>query len=74
MHKQTSDSAYKTANDILMYYINHGNLENGYALLRDREVSLEIKNNLGMTPLLVIQLYCLTYYYNYCSLQLRLII
>jgi hypothetical protein len=51
---EISDSSYKTATDILMYYINHANLESAYALLKDGEVNLEIKNILGMTPLHVI--------------------
>ena len=47
-----SDSIQKTANDILISYINYGNFEAGYALLVEHEANLEIKNNLGMTPLL----------------------
>jgi hypothetical protein len=51
MHIQVSDSSYKTATDILMFYINNSNIEGGYALLKDGEVNLEVKNKIGMTPL-----------------------
>jgi hypothetical protein len=50
---ETSESAYKTATDIMMFYINNANIESAYALLKDGEVNLEMKNILGMTPLLV---------------------
>ena len=53
MNMQSSESVKKTATDILMYYINHGNLEAGYALLNENEVNLTISNNLGFTPLLL---------------------
>lgn len=46
-------SIQKTATDLLFYYINHGNLEGGYALLYEGEIDLDITNNLGMTPLLL---------------------
>lgn len=49
----SSDSVHKTAQDILMYYINHANLEAGYALLQEKEIDLNLKNNIGMTPLLL---------------------
>ena len=52
---ETSDSLYKTAKDILMFYINHSNLESAYGLLKEGEVNLEIKNHIGMTPLHVNQ-------------------
>ena len=51
---ETSNSSYKTATDILMFYINNCNYEAAYALLKDGEVDLETKTILGMTPLLVI--------------------
>lgn len=50
---EPSNSIQSTATDILFYYINHGNLEGGYALLKEQEIDLSIKNNLGMTPLLL---------------------
>ena len=50
---ETSNSSYKTANDILMQYINNCNYEAAYALIKDGEVNLEMRNSLGMTPLLV---------------------
>ena len=49
---ETSDSSYKTATDILMFYINNCNYESAYALLKEGEVNLETKNIIGMTPLL----------------------
>jgi len=52
---ETSDSLYKTTTDILMFYINHSNLESAYGLLKEEEVNLEIKNHIGMTPLHVNQ-------------------
>jgi hypothetical protein len=52
---ETSDSSYKTATDILMFYINHSNLESAYFLMKEGEVNLEIKNHIGMTPLHVNQ-------------------
>jgi ankyrin repeat protein len=48
---ETSNSSYKTAAEILNLYINNANLEAGYALMKDGEVNLEIKNKVGMTPL-----------------------
>jgi hypothetical protein len=51
---ETSDSAFKSATEILMFYINNCNIESAYALLMDGEVNLEIKNLIGMTPLLVL--------------------
>lgn len=51
MNIETSDSAYKTAADILTFYINNSNLEAAYALLKDGEVNLQVKNKIGMTPL-----------------------
>lgn len=51
MNIQNSESSYKTAIDILMSYINNGNIEAGYALLKDGEVNLEIISKIGMTPL-----------------------
>ncbi len=50
---EPSDSSYKTASDILLFYINHSNLESAYALLKEGEISLEIKNHIGVTPLFV---------------------
>lgn len=52
-YSETSESSYKTATDILLFYLNHSNLESAYALLKEGEVNLEIKNHIGMTPLLV---------------------
>jgi ankyrin repeat protein len=49
---ETSNSSYKTATDILMFYINNCNYESAYAMLKDGEVNLETKNLIGMTPLL----------------------
>lgn len=53
MNTETAESSYKTATDILMFYINNANVEAGYALLKDGEVNLELTNKIGMTPLLV---------------------
>ena len=50
---EPSDSSYKTASDILLFYINHSNLESAYALLKEGEINLEIKNHIGITPLFV---------------------
>ena len=50
---EPSESNYKTATDILFFYINHSNLESAYALLKEGEINLEIKNDLGITPLFV---------------------
>ena len=47
----TSDSAFKTATEIMMYYINNGNLEAGNALLKDQEIKIDMPNDIGMTPL-----------------------
>jgi ankyrin repeat protein len=49
---ETSDSSYKTAADIMMTYINNCNYESAYLLLKEGEINLEIKNSIGMTPLL----------------------
>lgn len=51
MKNETPSSSYKTATEILMFYINNANLEGAYALLKEGEVDLEQKNVLGMTPL-----------------------
>lgn len=56
---ETSNSSFKTANDLLFFFINNANLEMAYALLKEGEVNLEIKSILGMTPLHV---------YNYIKL------
>lgn len=48
-----SDSILKSANDIMFFYINNANLEGGYALLIEKEVDINMKNNLGYTPLLL---------------------
>lgn len=47
----TSDTSYKTATEILMFYINNANIESAYALLKDKEVSIDMPNDIGMTPL-----------------------
>ena len=49
----SSESSKKTGTDLLNYYINHGNLEGGYSLLIENEVDVNMKNNIGMTPLLL---------------------
>jgi len=46
-----SDSIHKTAVDILFTYINNCNLEAGLALIKDKEVDLNMGNSCGMTPL-----------------------
>ena len=46
-----SDSIHKTAADILFTYINNCNLEGGLALIKDKEVDLNMRNSFGMTPL-----------------------
>jgi hypothetical protein len=49
-----SDSIHKTACDIMLSYVNNCNLEAGLALIKDKEVDLNIGNSFGMTPLHVI--------------------
>ena len=46
-----SDSIHKTAVDLMFTYINNCNLDAGYALIKDREVDLNMRNSFGMTPL-----------------------
>ena len=46
-----SDSIHKTAVDILFTYINNCNLEAGYAMIKDKEIDLNMRNSFGMTPL-----------------------
>ena len=46
-----SNTAYKAALEILMYYINNSNIESAYALLKDQEVCIDMSNDIGMTPL-----------------------
>lgn len=47
----SSDSIKKTAIDLLLFYINNSNLEGGYNLLKENEIDLELKTNIGVTPL-----------------------
>lgn len=47
----SSDTSYKTATEILMFYINNANIESAYALLKDQEVTIDMPNDIGMTPL-----------------------
>jgi len=54
MNIQASDSIQKTATEIMMNYINACNIEAVQAMLLEGEVNLEMKNDLGMTPLHVI--------------------
>jgi ankyrin repeat protein len=44
-------TSYKTALEILMYYINNANIESAHALLKDQEISIDLGNDIGMTPL-----------------------
>ena len=46
-----SKTSYKTALEILMFYINNANIESAHALLKDQEISIDMTNDLGMTPL-----------------------
>lgn len=55
MNIQASDSIQKTATEIMMNYINACNIDTVQAMLLEGEVNLEIKNDLGMTPLHVIK-------------------
>lgn len=48
----SSSSIEKSALDILLYYINHGNIESAKALLSEKELNPNTKTNLGMTPLI----------------------
>jgi len=54
MNIENSESIHKTANDILMFDINNGNLEDAYALLKEGEIDLNLANKLGVTPLHVL--------------------
>jgi hypothetical protein len=51
---ESSNSSYRTACDLLMFYVNNCNYESAFALINEGEVDLEARNYLGMTPLLVI--------------------
>ncbi|MCQ2820126.1 MAG: ankyrin repeat domain-containing protein [archaeon] len=51
MSLMPSNTSYKAALEILMFYINNANLESALALLRDQEVSIDMSNDIGMTPL-----------------------
>jgi ankyrin repeat protein len=47
----TSDTSYKTALEIMMFYNNNANIESAHALLKDQEISIDMSNDIGMTPL-----------------------
>lgn len=47
----TSDTSYKTALEIMMFYINNANIESAHALLKDQEIMIDMANDIGMTPL-----------------------
>ena len=47
----TSDTSYKTALEIMMFYINNANIEAAHALLKDQELLIDMTNDIGMTPL-----------------------
>ena len=47
----TSDTSYKTALEIMMFYINNANIESAHALLKDQEILIDMANDIGMTPL-----------------------
>lgn len=51
MNNVTSDTSYKTALEIMMFYINNANIESAQALLKDQEISIDMCNDIGMTPL-----------------------
>ena len=46
-----SATSYKTALEIMMFYINNANIESAHALLKEQEISIDLGNDLGMTPL-----------------------
>lgn len=47
----TSDTVFKSATEIMMYYINNANIESANALLKDQEIKIDLANDIGMTPL-----------------------
>ena len=47
----SSETSYKTALEIMMFYINNANIESAHALLKDQEIMIDMANDIGMTPL-----------------------